>query len=178
MKREFITVKKIRYVAAIVLVLMLLQSGCAGNKTTPSETSPVTTVLTVSPEATSTLPVITASQIADGTYAIEVQSSSSMFRIVACALTVDGDHMTAVMTLGGTGYEKLFMGTGQEALDAQDDEFSYFVENAEGAYTYEVPVTALNEGIDCAAFSIRKQSWYDRVLVFESTAIPASALAP
>ncbi len=32
--------------------------------------------------------------------------------------------------------------------------------------------------IDCAAWSIRKEKWYDRVLVFESALIPAEARRP
>ena len=34
---------------------------------------------------------------------------------------------------------------------------------------------ALDMGIDCAAFSKKKEKWYDRVLVFESTSLPAEA---
>ncbi len=101
-------------------------------------------------------------------YTIAVESSSSMFKIVDCQLTVDGEAMTAVMTLSGTGYEKLYMGTGEEALAADEADYIYFVEDDEGMYTYEVPVDALDQEIDCAAWSINKEQWYDRVLVFQS----------
>ncbi len=114
----------------------------------------------------------------DGTYDIEVESSSSMFRIVSCELTVSGGEMTALMTLSGTGYEKLFMGTGEEALAAPDSEFIYYQEDAEGRYAYLVPVNALDADIPCAAFSIRKQTWYDRTLVFKSKSLPESAFKP
>ena len=40
----------------------------------------------------------------DGVYEIDVDSSSSMFKIVSCTLTVENGEMTAVMTMGGTGY--------------------------------------------------------------------------
>lgn len=108
------------------------------------------------------------SQIPDGTYAIEVSSSSSMFRIVDAQLKVEAGAMSAVLTLSGTGYEKLFMGTGEEALSASEDDFIHFVEDDQGAYTYEVPVEALDTETDVAAFSIRKQTWYDRVLIFQT----------
>ena len=111
----------------------------------------------------------------DGTYTIDVTSSSSMFRIVDCELNVSDGEMTADMTLSGTGYEKLYMGTGEEAKSADGDDYIYYVENAEGAYTYTVPVEALDTEIDCAAFSIRKQEWYDRTLVFESASLPKEA---
>lgn len=117
-----------------------------------------------------------ADKINDGTYSIEVTSSSSMFKIVDCQLTVADDEMTAVMTLSGTGYEKLFMGTGEEAESSPGDSCIYFVENAEGKYTYTVPVEALDKDIDCAAWSIKKQKWYDRTIVFESATLPDGAL--
>ena len=109
--------------------------------------------------------------VQDGIYTISVKSSSSMFRIVDARLTINGDEMSAVLTLSGTGYEKLYMGTGEDALQDTDDKCVYFVENAEGKYTYEVPVAALDQDIDCAAWSIRKQKWYDRVLVFDSSTL-------
>ena len=111
----------------------------------------------------------------DGTYSIEVESSSSMFKIVDAQLTISGDEMSAVLTLSGTGYEKLYMGTGEDALQDSDDKCIYFVENAEGQYTYEVPVVALDQDIDCAAWSIRKQEWYDRVIVFDSSTMTQAA---
>ena len=110
--------------------------------------------------------------VEDGTYQIEVESSSSMFRIVDAQLEVAGDEMTATMTLSGTGYLKLFMGTGEEALEASEEAYIPFVEDAEGAYTYTVPVSALDTEIDCAAYSKRKETWYDRKLVFLSASLP------
>ncbi len=115
-------------------------------------------------------------QIKDGTYQIEVSSSSSMFRIIDAQLTVASGEMSAVITLSGTGYEKLYMGTGEEALADTDDKCIYYVEDSEGKYTYEVPVVALNQDINCAAWSINKEAWYDRVLVFQSSMIPEEAV--
>ncbi len=120
---------------------------------------------------------IYGNQIKDGTYKIEVSSSSSMFRIIDAQLTAAGGEMWAVLTLSGDGYEKLYMGTGEQALADSDDKCIYFVENAEGKYTYTVPVAALNQDTDCAAWSIRKQTWYDRVLVFQSSSIPQDAIS-
>lgn len=116
-----------------------------------------------------------ADDIIEGEYNIEVTSSSSMFKIVECVLKVSDSKMTAVMTLSGTGYEKLFMGTGEEADKSSDENCIYFVEDEQGKYTYTVPVEALNKDIDCAAWSIRKQKWYDRVLVFEADSLSEDA---
>ena len=76
----------------------------------------------------------------DGTYPIEAESSSSMFRIVRAELTVKDGSMKAAVTLGGKGYLKLFMGTGEEALAADPSQYIGFSEDADGAYTYELPV--------------------------------------
>lgn len=111
-----------------------------------------------------------------GTYEITVTSSASMFRIVHCDLTVSGSDMTAEMTLSGKGYEKLFMGTGEQAEQADDSAFIYYHEDAEGKYVYTVPVEALDKEIDCAAFSFKRQRWYDRKLVFTSDSLPESAI--
>ena len=118
---------------------------------------------------------LTAERIADGSYAIEVESSSSMFRVVKAELIVEGQEMSCIMTLSGTGYGKLYMGTGEQAASASKKDFIPFAEDAEGAYTYTVPVSALDTSIDCAAWSIRKEQWYDRVLVFKSDSLPAEA---
>ena len=119
---------------------------------------------------------IYGNQIKDGTYSIEVSSSSSMFKIIDAQLTVKNGEMSAVLTLSGTGYEKLYMGTEEEALADTDDKCIYFVEDSQGKYTYEVPVEALNQDINCAAWSIRKEKWYDRVLVFHSSSIPEKVI--
>ena len=55
---------------------------------------------------------VTGSQIKDGTYDIKVDSSSSMFKITSCSLTVENGEMTAVMTMSGQGYLYVFMGKG------------------------------------------------------------------
>ena len=113
----------------------------------------------------------------DGIYPIRVDSSSSMFRITECELTVKDGAMSAVMTMGGTGYLKLYMGTAEEALEAPEEDCIPYVEQADGTHTYEVPVEALDMGIDCSAFSKNKEKWYDRVLVFRSDSLPATAFA-
>ena len=152
--------KKISFIAAALLLCAIL-SGCAAVDTEGEAAA---------------VPVVHADQIEEGTYAIEVDSSSSMFKVVDAQLTVRDQKMTALLTLSGTGYLKLYMGTGEQAAADADEQCIYYVENPAGQYTYEVPVEALNQEVDCAAWSIRKEKWYDRVLVFESSLIPESAM--
>lgn len=114
--------------------------------------------------------------IKNGTYSIEVESSSSMFRITKAELTVKDEEMEAVLTLSGKGYLKLFMGTGEEAASAPESAYIDYQEDAEGMYTYTVPVEALDKALNCAAFSERKQKWYDRVILFDATTLPEEAV--
>ena len=155
-------------------------AGCAnssGNdKASSDSASQEKTEQAASDEAAATeQEPITADKIVDGTYSITVDSSSSMFKIVDAQLTVKDGAMDCVMTLSGTGYGKLFMGTGDEAAAATDAECIPYVENAEGKYTYDVPVQALDQDTACAAWSIKKEQWYDRTLVFESAGVTLRA---
>ena len=47
---------------------------------------------------------ISGDKVKDGTYSVAVKSSSKMFDITACELTVEGGKMTATMHMGGKGY--------------------------------------------------------------------------
>lgn len=114
--------------------------------------------------------------IADGVYEVEAESSSSMFRIVKAELTVDQGEMTAVITLSGTGYLKLYMGTGEQAVEAQESDYAQFVEDADGAYTYTIPVEALDKELECTGFSKRKEKWYDHQILFRSDSLPDGAV--
>lgn len=119
---------------------------------------------------------VAAAQIKDGTYEINVESSSSMFKIVKCALTVEKGSMKAVITMSGDGYNQLFVGTGEEAAAADAGKYIQAVLDADGAVTFEVPLEKLNVEMDCAAWSVSKEKWYDRTLIFLSDAIPANAV--
>ena len=113
--------------------------------------------------------------LVEGTYPVTVASSSSMFSIESAELTVEEDHMYAVLTMKGTGYLYLFMGTPEEAVNAGEKEYLPFAENADGVHTFTIPIEALDKGIDCAAFSKRKEKWYARTLVARSDSLPISA---
>lgn len=118
---------------------------------------------------------IYGTSLKDGVYQVTVDSSSSMFKITECALTVKEGTMTAVMTMHGTGYLKLYMGTGEEATKASEEDYIPVVEASDGTHTFEVPVEALDMGIPCTAFSKKKEKWYDRILVFRADSLPQDA---
>ncbi len=145
---------------------------------TEAETTAESTHETVAPEEVGYegMTAVYADQLKDGTYSISVDSSSSMFKITECELTVENGSMTAVMTMSGTGYKYLFMGTEEEAAAADESAFIPCDESGE-AHRFTVPVEALDMEIDCAAFSRKKEEWYGRVLVFRADSLPDEAFA-
>ena len=70
----------------------------------------------------------------------------------------------------------LYAGTSETAANADKTEFIDFELNEQGQKTFLFPVEALDKEIDCAAWSIRKEKWYDRKLVFRSDSLPENAL--
>lgn len=109
---------------------------------------------------------------ADGIYKVNnVVSSSAMFRVVGCTLTVKNGKMSAVLTLSGTGYDYLYLGTKEEAAKADKSLWVPFKEDNNGKYTYTVPLESLDKEIAVAAFSHNRQSWYGRTLVFHSDSL-------
>lgn len=118
---------------------------------------------------------VKADELKDGSYEIEVNSSSSMFEITACTLTVENGSMSAAMTMGGTGYLYVYMGTAEEAAGADEKDFIPYEETEDGTHVFTVPVKALDEAVECAAFSKRKEKWYGRQLCFLASSLPREA---
>lgn len=107
-------------------------------------------------------------QVSDGSYKVNVTSSSSMFKVTNCVLTSKNGNMTAKITLSGKGYDYLYVGTSAEAALADKSKWIPYVVDKNGMYTYTIPVSLLDTGISVAAFSHGKQLWYDRTLTFTS----------
>lgn len=119
---------------------------------------------------------VTADQLENGSWPIEVDTDTSMFRVADAILTVNDGTMSAKLTLGGKGYEKLYMGTAEEAAAAADADCAFYEENADGSFAYTVAVPVLNAEVDCAAWSIRKEKWYGHKIVFEADTLPEGAV--
>lgn len=175
---------KATVLAAVLAAGMMSALGCAEEATeavteaaAESQAASKDEVAPVAEIVTEDMAPVYAESIKDGVYSIKVDSSSSMFNIEECELTAADGKMTAVMTMGGTGYLYLYMGTGEEAAAASEEEYIPFAEAEDGRHTFEVPVEALDMGIDCAAFSKKKEEWYDRTLVFRADSLPQEAFA-
>ena len=119
---------------------------------------------------------IEGSMVEDGTYDVRVNCSSSMFSIEKAVLHVQDGVMTADLTMGGTGYLYVYPGSAEEAAAAPEEDLIAYTENEEEQHVFTIPVKALDDVTKCAAFSKRKEKWYDRSLVFASTSLPSDAL--
>lgn len=102
--------------------------------------------------------------VPDGSYAVAVQSSSPYFRIVEATLTVRDGEMFADIVIGSTSYDR--MRVGEEIQGARSD----------GRTTFRIPVPALNQPIECAAHSVKRDQWYDRTLLVDAASLPEGTL--
>lgn len=186
--------KKFTLLFSLILTILLAAACAAAPDTAPAEPEAPPPAAEPEPPETSKSRVASAEQMApsedvvdpnmapvyadalqDGVYSISVDTSSSMFNITACELTVAEGQMTAVMHMGGTGYLYVFPGTGEEAAQAEDSALIPYAEDKDGVHTFAFPVEALDMGISCAAYSKKKELWYDRTLVFRADSLPTEA---
>jgi hypothetical protein len=170
MKKALVTV------LAIAMTLCCL-SGC-GAKNVQQETGSTASTEVQKDSDTAILKEATevVGEVGPGTYFVEVESSSSMFKIKQAELTIAEDgSMTAVLTMNSKAYTKLYMGTGEQASVAEETACIAFAEDKNGAYKFTIPVEALDKPLDCAAFSKRKEKWYDRQLTFLADTLSTEA---
>ena len=113
--------------------------------------------------------------IKDGTWEIEMRSSSQFFRAETCELIAVNGELTARITMSTYSYTLLYMGTAEEAAAAPYEDYIEY-EDIDDWYVFEVPVRALNTPIDCASYSKRKKKWYSRKLLFEAASLDEAAL--
>ena len=175
---------------AALLAALMLTSGCGSSasqqqtdtaaqtgETDTSNVASASDMAEVEEVVEEGMTPISGDKVKDGTYSVAVKSSSKMFDITACELTVEGGKMTATMHMGGKGYLYVYMGTGEQAAAADEANYIPFTEQADGTHSFTVPVDALDEGIDCAAFSKKKEKWYDRTILFRADSLPMDAFA-
>ena len=175
---------------AALLAALMLTSGCGSSpsqqqtdtaaqtgETGTSNVASASDMAEVEEVVEEGMTPISGDKVKDGTYSVAVKSSSKMFDITACELTVEGGKMTATMHMGGKGYLYVYMGTGEQAAAADEADYIPFTEQADGTHSFTVPVDAFDEGIDCAAFSKKKEKWYDRTILFRADSLPMDAFA-
>ena len=107
----------------------------------------------------------------DGSYTVTTQCNADMFKIVSAKLDVLNGEMVATLTLSGTGYDYLYAGTSAQADAADKSSWSPFQTDAEGKYTYTIPISELDAPLSIAAHSKKNAKWYDRTVTFLSDSL-------
>ena len=120
---------------------------------------------------------VTADMLEDGVYPVNVDVSSSMFKVVGCDLTVSGGAMTARLYMKSQAYAYMYPGAAEEAAQAPFEALAALETEGEDLF-FTLPIDALDAGYTCAAFSSRKQIWYPRTLVFRADSLPLEAWKP
>ena len=162
----------LRLLIILVAVLMLTVSVLGVSYDKVASSADMTTVEEVGFDGL--IPVY-AEDIENGTYEVNVESSSSMFRIQSAELTVSDSEMTVALTIGSTSYMKLFAGTAEQAAASTEDQYIGYTESGDGV-VFSVPVEALDQPFSCAAFSAKKEMWYDRSLLVRADSLPPEAI--
>lgn len=143
------------------------------------ETEVPTTPVTPTKPAPSTAPSQPARPAgvpADGVYTTTAETGTMMFRVVEIILTVKNGKMSAEITLSGTGYDYLYMGTAAEAagnesqwIGFKDKEKSYIEDGEEKTgRSYIIPISTLDTPLAMASHSVKRDRWYDRSITVSS----------
>ena len=120
-----------------------------------------------------------AESLKDGVYPVVMKSSSSMFKADHCELVVENGGMEAVLYMTSEAYLYMFAGTAEQAAEAAESDYISLepVEGQEGVNAFVLPLEALDSSQQYAAFSKRKEMWYDRNLLFRADSLPVEAFA-
>lgn len=113
-----------------------------------------------------------AESLVDGVYPVAMKSSSSMFKAEHCDLIVENGKMRAVLHMKSEAYPYMFAGTAAEAAANTENGWIPLTEG-----TFSLPLNALDSGEAFAAYSKRKELWYDRTLLFRADSLPVEAFA-
>ena len=116
---------------------------------------------------------VTAGRIKNGTYSIEVDTNSAMFKFIDCKLNVDDSTMTAVVTMSGSGFDMVYWGTLEQAQADENNAYNPVPDDGRNVYT--IPLAALDRKLGCAGRGDRSGVWYDHIVEFESANIPPDA---
>lgn len=161
-------------IISLILALMLLGGTALAEApaTGVADASDMTDVIDIVEEG---MEPVTADMLKDGTYAVNVDVSSAMFKVIGCEVTVAEGEMTARLSMKSEAYTHMYPGPAEEAARQEEDAWVALQTDEDGAHTFTLPITALDAAYECAAFSARKQLWYPRTLLFRADSLPLEA---
>lgn len=115
---------------------------------------------------------ISGAAVAEGEYPVAVASSSTFFKVLDAVLQVRGGELTLSFSIGSDSYGRVCRAS------AADAETGPWIEGeaVPGGTRFTVPVPGLNQPFELAAYSRRRQRWYDRWLLVDAASLPREAL--
>ena len=116
-----------------------------------------------------------AESLKEGHYPVEMKSSSSMFKADHCELIVQDGQLSAVLYMSSDSYRYMFAGTAEQAAAADPSGYIPLEEHEDALHSFTLPIDALDAGVECASFSVKKELWYDRTLLFRADSLPLEA---
>ncbi len=161
-----------RCVAWLLMMALLLGGTALAEGTGVADVSDMTDVIDIVTEG---MEPVTADMLKDGTYAVEVDVSSAMFKVIGCELTVEGGAMTVALIMKSEAYSFMYPGAAEEAAAAPQEAWAALETREDGSLAFSLPVDALDAAYECAALSRKKQLWYPRTLVFRADSLPLEA---
>ena len=118
---------------------------------------------------------ISASEVKNGSFDIMVLSSSRFFKPELSSITSKDGELAALVNMKSKSYKYIYLGTAEEASKADESQLIPVTIDGEHSH-FEIPLKSLNSDVPCAAFSIKRQKWYNRNIVFDASSLPDKAL--
>ena len=118
---------------------------------------------------------ISASEVKNGSFDIMVLSSSRFFKPELSSITSKDGELAALVNMKSKSYKYVYLGTAEEASKADESRLIPVTIDGERSH-FEIPLKSLNSDVPCAAFSIKRQKWYNRNIVFDASSLPDKAL--
>ena len=118
---------------------------------------------------------ISASEVKNGSFDIMVLSSSRFFKPELSSITSKDGELKALVNVKSKSYKYVYLGTAEEASKADESRLIPVTIDGERSH-FEIPLKNLNSDVPCAAFSIKRQKWYNRNIVFDASSLPDKAL--
>ena len=87
--------------------------------------------------------------------------------------------MIAIVRLNGQGYDKLYLGNAADAVKAAESSYIVYEKDADGLYTFRVPLEKFDTVMELAAYGTKGKAWHDHNIVFyrEVPAAPKASFA-
>lgn len=118
---------------------------------------------------------ISASEVKNGSFDIMVLSSSRFFKPELSSITSKDGELAALVNMKSKSYKYVYLGTAEEASKADESRLIPVTIDGEHSH-FEIPLKSLNSDVPCATFSIKRQKWYNRNIVFDASSLPDKAL--